>query len=78
MRSKISARTTLEGVDLANPLGAQPTHSKTSRSYEVGVAPALEYNFISQLGLLAGVRVIQFGKNVAGSLTPVVAFNVVL
>ena len=73
-----SAGTTLEGVDLANPLGAQAIHSKTGRSYEVGVAPALEYNFTSQLGLLAGVRVIQLGKNVTGSITPVIAFNVVL
>jgi hypothetical protein len=41
------------------------------------VAPAIEYSWQSNLGVLLGVRLIAAGRNMANSVTPVVAINYV-
>ena len=49
--------------------------SGTSRS--VGFAPAVEYNFNSRIGIIAGARFIPIGRNTGISVTPVAALNMV-
>ncbi|WP_199097001.1 transporter [Dyella sp. ASV21] len=49
--------------------------SGTSAAF--GVAPAVEYNWSSTIGLLFGVRVIPSGQRTASSITPAFALNVV-
>jgi hypothetical protein len=41
------------------------------------VAPAIEYNWQSNLGVLLGVRLVAAGRNTANTVTPVVAINYV-
>jgi len=40
------------------------------------VAPAVEYSWTQNLGVIGGVRVIRSARNATNSVTPVVAFNV--
>ncbi len=54
----------------AAPLGAGPTSN-------VGIAPAIEYNWSSNLGVLLGVRVIPSTRRTPTSVTPAIALNVV-
>jgi len=42
-----------------------------------GLAPAIEYNFTSKLGVLLGMRLIPAGRNTAVTITPAVAINIV-
>ncbi len=42
-----------------------------------GLAPAVEYNFNSRVGIIFGVRLFPAGKNTTESITPVVAVNIV-
>lgn len=41
------------------------------------VAPALEYNVSSNLGMLFGVRIVAAGRNTSSTITPAIAINVV-
>ena len=50
-------------------------HSGSSDAVEL--APAIEYNWNSRIGLLLGVRIIAAGRNTAASVTPAVAVNMV-
>ena len=43
----------------------------------LGFAPAVEYNWSSRAGVIFGVRVIPAGRNVATSVTPAIAINLV-
>lgn len=54
-----------------------PYPLESGSSYYVGFAPAIEYNFSSQIGVLLGVRIIDIGRNTASSVTPAVAVNMV-
>lgn len=47
-------------------------------SYALQLAPAIEYNLNSRLGVLLGVRIVAAGRNTAASVTPAVAVNMVL
>lgn len=58
------------------PLGA-PYPFESGSSYSVAFAPAIEYNFSSQIGVLLGVRIIDIGRNTSSSVTPAVAVNMV-
>lgn len=62
------ASTTVSGNSLRASSG-------TSRS--VGFAPAVEYNFNSRIGIIAGARFIPIGRNATVSVTPVAAINMV-
>jgi hypothetical protein len=46
-------------------------------SYSLGLAPAIEYNWNSRVGLLLGVRFIEIGRNTTASVTPAIALNMV-
>ena len=48
------------------------------RSQSWGIAPAVEYSWRPNLGVLLAARVIPRGRNVPGSVTPAVAINWVL
>jgi hypothetical protein len=50
---------------------------RSGRSDAVGYAPAIEYNWSPNIGVLFGVRVIAGGNNVQRSVTPAVALNYV-
>jgi hypothetical protein len=43
----------------------------------VGFAPAIEYSWTPNLGVLLGVRVIPSGRNTTAAIAPVVAINFV-
>jgi hypothetical protein len=46
-------------------------------AWRFGVAPAIEYNWTSRIGLIAGVRWFAAGRNTSATATPVVALNMV-
>jgi hypothetical protein len=51
--------------------------ASSGRSEAFGFAPAVEYNFNANVGVLFGVRVIPGGHNVTRSVTPAIAVNIV-
>jgi hypothetical protein len=58
--------------------GLAPFESHTGYGDLLYVAPALEYNFNSSVGIIFGARVTAWGRNESATLTPVAAFNYVL
>lgn len=46
-------------------------------AWRFGVAPAVEYNWTSRIGLIAGVRWFAAGENTGATVTPVMAVNMV-
>lgn len=46
-------------------------------AWRFGVVPAIEYNFSSRVGVIAGARWFAAGRNTSASLTPVIAINLV-
>ncbi len=72
--------TTVRGDDVNDADGAQTLQRITASSGwsdAVGFIPAVEYNWTSNVGVIAGVRRIMPGRNSAGSVTPVMAINLV-
>ncbi|HEY1588416.1 MAG TPA: transporter [Rhodanobacter sp.] len=63
-------------TDPLNALPA-PTRLRTGASDAYGYAPAIEYSWTPNLGVLLGVRVIAGGHNTTRSLTPAIAINYV-
>ena len=66
--------------------GAYPTgmggapllvRDKLGVSRSMYVAPALEYNFNGNVGVIAGARILAAGSNATATATPVVALNIV-
>lgn len=51
--------------------------TESGASESQGLAPAIEYNFTSTVGVIAGVRILESGRNTTGSVTPVAAVNLV-
>src|SRR5207244_13640375 len=51
--------------------------SDSGSAYSFAVAPAIEYNWTSRLGVLVGVSIIAAGRNAAASVTPALAVNMV-
>jgi hypothetical protein len=78
--TRVSGRTTPSTVPLpiTGPATLVPFLSDSGPSHSIAFAPALEYNFSSAIGVLLGVRVIELGRNTAGSITPALAVNMVL
>src|SRR5262245_34003997 len=60
--------------DAPNP---PPIEFDLGSSDALGVAPAIEYSWKPNLGVLLGVRVIAAGRNTAATVTPAVAINIV-
>ncbi|HEV3073897.1 MAG TPA: transporter [Thermoanaerobaculia bacterium] len=72
--------TRVNGTDLPDANGVQnaPRIQVDSGSSDAfGLAPAIEYNWRPDLGVLLGVRVIAAGRNTAVTITPAVAINYV-
>ena len=72
--------TTVRGDDILDAVagGNAPSIAMSSGwSDAVGFIPAVEYNRTSTLGVIFGVRRIMPGRNSAGSVTPVMAINLV-
>lgn len=55
-----------------------PMRRRSGTSDGWGLAPAIEYSWTPNLGMLAGVRVLMKGHNSPASVTPAVAINYVL
>jgi len=67
--------THVSGYNLSDP--SQPVILNSGSSRTFGVAPAVEYNFNSKVGVIAGLRVFPSGRNTTKSITPAVAVNIV-
>ena len=61
--------------DIAGPLTEVDAHS--TAGWKFGVAPAIEYNWTSRVGLIVGARWFAAGHNAGASVTPVAALNMV-
>ncbi|WP_407676222.1 transporter [Peristeroidobacter agariperforans] len=46
-------------------------------AWRFGIAPAVEYNFTSRVGVIAGARWFAAGRNTSATITPVAAINMV-
>jgi hypothetical protein len=71
---------TLVRGQLAPPAGGSGGGSfgaASGSAYALQLAPAIEYNFNSRIGVLLGVRVFASGRNTTSSVTPAVALNMV-
>jgi hypothetical protein len=47
-------------------------------SSSLGLAPAIEYNFSAQIGVIFGAKLFAAGRNTGDAIIPVTAINVVL
>jgi hypothetical protein len=72
--------TVVTGYDALAPPGVQNQRRirlDTGYSDAIGFAPAIEYSWKSNIGILLGTRVIAAGRNTAATITPAVAINIV-
>ena len=70
----------MTGYNIAVPRGVPNRPSiefDSGYSDALGLAPAIEYSWNSNLGVLLGVRVIAAGRNTPATVTPAVAINMV-
>jgi hypothetical protein len=77
---RYTGSTRVTGYSIPVPLGVQtpPAIELNSGSSEaLGLAPAIEYSWTPNLGVLLGVRVIPAGRNTAFTVSPAVAINMV-
>jgi hypothetical protein len=57
--------------------GVSDFRARSGSRYTLGLAPAIEYNWNSRVGLLVGVRMFVAGRNATASVTPAIALNMV-
>jgi len=69
-----SARVT--GRNILDPT-SPPIRFDAGSSQAFGFAPAIEYSWKGNLGVIFGVRVIPAGRNTSATITPAVAINMV-
>jgi hypothetical protein len=77
---RYQSSTRVTGYDaLASPGAQGPRRIRLDTGYSaaVGFAPAIEYSWKSNVGILLGTRVIAAGRNMAATITPAVAINIV-
>jgi hypothetical protein len=67
--------TSVTGYNIGDP--AQSILLNSGASQYFGLAPAIEYNFNSKVGVILGTRIFPAGKNTTDSFTPVIAINIV-
>lgn len=73
-----NSSTHVSGQEYANGDPFPPDQSLGSHSNRyIGFAPAVEYNWSPNIGLLLGVRVIPSGNRTPSSITPAIALNYV-
>lgn len=68
--------TRLRGFDTSNG-NAAPLTEDFGSAWRFGVAPAIEYNWTSEVGVIVGARWFGAGRNTSATITPVVALNMV-
>jgi hypothetical protein len=74
------AKSTLTGYNVMDVTGVQnPTSVRLDlgSSEAFGFAPAIEYSWTPNVGVLVGARIIGFGHNTTATITPAVAINFV-
>ncbi len=74
------ANTHISGTDLVTVEGRQqrvPFQADSGSAWRFGLAPAIEYNWTSRVGVIVGVRWFAAGRNTGASVTPVAAINMV-
>jgi hypothetical protein len=69
------ANTRVAGYNLPEPTQSVILNSGSSRAF--GLAPAVEYNLSSKVGVILGVRMFPAGRNTSDSITPAIAVNIV-
>lgn len=69
------SNTQVAGYNQSDP--SQPVILNSGSSRAFGIAPAIEYNFTSKVGVIAGVRAFPAGRNTTNSITPAIAVNIV-
>jgi hypothetical protein len=72
--------THVSGYNILDPTSIQNPPSirlDSGSSDAFGLAPAIEYNWSSKVGVILGVRVFPAGRNTSASVTPAVALNIV-
>jgi hypothetical protein len=52
-------------------------HANSGSSWRFGLAPAIEYNWTGNVGVIVGARWVADGRNVGATFTPVAAINLV-
>ncbi|GLQ46272.1 hypothetical protein GCM10007862_13230 [Dyella lipolytica] len=80
MTYSYNSNTRVNGVNVQEINGlpyAQNVTLNSGPSEAYGVAPAIEYNWTSNIGVLLGTRIIFGGHNTVGTVTPAIALNVV-
>ena len=64
-------------VPSAGAAGVSDFRADSGAGYSLALAPAIEYNWNSRIGLLVGVRMFVAGRNATSSVTPAIALNMV-
>jgi hypothetical protein len=67
--------TPVTGYNSANPTNLLSLNSGPNQAF--ALAPAIEYNFNSRVGVIVGTRLFPSGRNTAVSITPAIAVNIV-
>ena len=67
--------THVSGLNLSDP--SQPIILNSGSSRAFALAPAVEYNFNSKVGVIVGVRTFPSGRNTTNTITPAIAVNIV-
>lgn len=67
--------TAVAGYNVSDPTTPISLNSRSSQAF--ALAPAIEYNLNSKVGVIVGMRVFPAGKNTTNSITPVIAVNIV-
>jgi len=73
-----TASTEISGIVAATGGSSSTVRFTLPRAQSWGIAPAVEYSWRPNLGVLLAARLIPRGRNVPGSVTPAVAINWVL
>lgn len=78
LNNRYQSRTRVRGAELVDSLGVQPpVHLDAPAADAFAVAPAVEYSWTPNIGVLLALRVIPPGHHTTRSITPVVAINIV-
>src|SRR5215472_9504570 len=66
--------TAVTEYNVSDPMTPISLNSRSSQAF--ALAPAVEYNLSSRVGVIFGMRVFSSGKNTPNSITPVLAINI--
>ncbi|MCF7806179.1 MAG: hypothetical protein K9M07_03315 [Simkaniaceae bacterium] len=69
-------RTKFSGIDGTSYASEQPASNTLPSSYQWSLAPALEYNFNANVGIIGGVWFSFYGRNAPSFISGVIAVNI--